>query len=291
MEELNKFFDVNSDGPYMVLSDKDNKNQCLVISFRDNVHTIFIHDLDKCGFTGTESLNILYDFAKKNPAITKIEMADGSRITQCGTSISLSILKILTNGESWYNSLGYKSVNYDAEKEHNAKIIDIKFVDFLNLCIENHADKYKKSITDFDYDTFETMKSRYRPEYIKEMETNEKIKNDPEALNAKIQEFKKNHFEKYMNLEKWKGTNPEMPVRVFFNIINDKLKSDKLNNGCDPVAYEWLRDIIDFIQYSDVLLYSATLIKSVVKKGGKRKRKSKKQKGKKTKHTLKSNKK
>ena len=117
------------------------------------------------------------------------------------------------------------------------------------------------------------MKSRYRPEYIKEMETNEKIKNDPEALNAKIQEFKKTHFEKYMNLEKWKGTNPEMPVRVFFNIINNKLKSDKLNNGCNPVAYEWLRDIMSFIQYSDVLLYSATLIKSVVKKGGKRKRK------------------
>lgn len=73
MEELNKFFDVNSDGPHMVLSDKDNKNQCLVISFRDNGHTIFIHDLDKCGFTGTESLNILYDFAKKIQTLQKLK--------------------------------------------------------------------------------------------------------------------------------------------------------------------------------------------------------------------------
>jgi hypothetical protein len=282
INELTEFFDVNSNGPYVVLSHKENKNQCLVISFRDNGHTIFIHDLDKCGFTGTESLNILCDFANKNPDIKKIEIADGSRITQCGTSISLSILKILTNGESWYNSLGYKSDNYDTEKEHNAKIIDMKFADFLNLCIENHADKYKKSITDFNYESFKTMKSRYRPEYITEMETNEKIKNDPELLNAKIQEFKKTHLEKYINLE-----NAEMSVRVFFNIMNDKLKSDKLNNSCDAVDYEWLRDIIDFIQYSDVLLYSATLKKSVVKKGGKRKRKSKKQKGKKRRHTSK----
>jgi hypothetical protein len=162
----------------------------------------------------------------------------------------------------------------------------MKFGDFLNLCIENQADKYKKNITDFDYESFKTMKSRYRPEYIKEMETNETIKNDPELLNAKIQEFKKTHLEKYMNLE-----NAEMSVRVFFNNINDKLKSDKLNNSCDTVYYEWLRDIIDFIQYSDVLLYSGSLMKLVVTKGGKKRRKSKKHKGKKREYLTRHNRK
>ncbi len=277
LEKLKEFFDVNPDGPYIVLSDKGKEKQCLVISFRDNGNTIFIHDLDKCGFSGTESLNILYDFAKENPDIKTIELADGSVISQCGSSISLSILKILTTGKSWYNSLGYKSVNYDAEVEHNARIIEMEFKEFLNLCIDKQAEKYEKLIIYFDYDTFEKNKSIYQPEYVTKIETNKNLKDNPEALTAKIQEFKKTNFEKYMNLEKWEGTNPEMPVRVFFNIINDKLKIDKSNNSCDAGDYEWLREFIYFIKYSEVLLYSGSLIKQVIhevdkKEGGRRKK-------------------
>jgi hypothetical protein len=36
----------------------------------------------------------------------------------------LRYLKILTTGESWYNSFGYKSLNHDANVAHNAVIIN-----------------------------------------------------------------------------------------------------------------------------------------------------------------------
>ena len=42
----------------------------------------------------------------------------------CTVDIDLHYLKILTTGESWYNSLGYKSVNHDANVAHNAVIIN-----------------------------------------------------------------------------------------------------------------------------------------------------------------------
>ena len=53
-----------------------------------------------------------------------IKLEDGSSIHVCTVDIDLRYLKILTTGESWYNSFGYKSVNHDANVAHNAVIIN-----------------------------------------------------------------------------------------------------------------------------------------------------------------------
>ena len=59
-----------------------------------------------------------------------IKLEDSSSINVCagqnssGMNIDLRYLKILTTGESWYNSFGYKSVNHDANVAHNAVIIN-----------------------------------------------------------------------------------------------------------------------------------------------------------------------
>jgi len=57
-------------------------------------------------------------------------LEDGSSINVCagqnssGMNIDLRYLKILTTGESWYNSFGYKSLNHDANVARNAVIIN-----------------------------------------------------------------------------------------------------------------------------------------------------------------------
>jgi len=53
-----------------------------------------------------------------------IKLGDNSSIHVCTVDIDLRYLKILTTGESWYNSFGYKSLNHHANVEHNAVIIN-----------------------------------------------------------------------------------------------------------------------------------------------------------------------
>jgi hypothetical protein len=68
---------------------------------------------------------------KNIPYITDIGLQDGSEIYFCDYRFSLAILKILTNGHSWYNSFGYISKDYDMEKSHNMRIIELSCIDFI----------------------------------------------------------------------------------------------------------------------------------------------------------------
>jgi hypothetical protein len=83
---------------------------------------MYISHLDKCGISGSETLKKIEEFAML-AGFKKINLYDASRITICGYSVDLAKLKILTKGESWYNSLGYKSENYDNEKKNNEAVI------------------------------------------------------------------------------------------------------------------------------------------------------------------------
>ena len=64
----------------------------------------------------------------KTLKINTIQLYDDSKVRVCdgngnNTEIDLFRLKILTKGESWYNSLGYKSEYYAEEIEHNREVI------------------------------------------------------------------------------------------------------------------------------------------------------------------------
>jgi hypothetical protein len=61
-------------------------------------------------------LKIIDKLAESIPCIEFIDLQHGSAISICDEEISLRDLKILTKGESWYNSLGYKSPIYEDEK-------------------------------------------------------------------------------------------------------------------------------------------------------------------------------
>jgi hypothetical protein len=83
---------------------------------------LHIHQLWRCGIAGNDTLKKIEEIARL-VGCTKISLYDLSRITICGDTFDMAVLKILTRGESWYNSLGYKSENYDSEKNNNEVVI------------------------------------------------------------------------------------------------------------------------------------------------------------------------
>lgn len=116
---------------------KNGRNLCLEFEFiedeeeEDGGTVLYISKIFKCGdgqYT-REVIKLIETMAKTIPIppwsrVKYIKLEDGSSIHVCTVDIDLRYLKILTTGESWYNSFGYKSVNHDANVAHNAVIIN-----------------------------------------------------------------------------------------------------------------------------------------------------------------------
>jgi len=126
-------------------------NHCvdLVIKYQENL--LHIDYLNKCsGNGGAKLLNKIEQFAFSLPSsINKITLQDVSSINLCKTYISCSLanLYLLTTGESWYNKFGFKSDNYENEKEHNRKVIELTMNDAFNKMPTLPKDEIINSIT------------------------------------------------------------------------------------------------------------------------------------------------
>jgi hypothetical protein len=123
--------------PYYYINSNSNGNErddCLEINISDT--EIKVMNLNKCnGHSGKNLLMRLETFAKKM-RIRKISLSDASRIetyTNCSNrrGVDLHFLKIITKGESWYNSLGYVSINFENEKKHNETVVNNAFNNFI----------------------------------------------------------------------------------------------------------------------------------------------------------------
>jgi hypothetical protein len=108
----------------------NNGQTCFTIIVDSN--SIYIDNLYKCILKGSESLQIVENLAIRMKNIIYISLTDLSDISILSSDkvINLPILKILTKGESWYNSLGYFS-NDKTEKERNKLIIDGNYREFV----------------------------------------------------------------------------------------------------------------------------------------------------------------
>jgi hypothetical protein len=82
-----------------------------------------------------------------------IKLGDNSSIHVCTVDIDLRYLKILTTGESWYNSFGYKSLNHDANVAHNAVIINKPMHELLSeLYDKEYIKKFKTRFPELNTD-------------------------------------------------------------------------------------------------------------------------------------------
>ena len=101
--------------------------ECLVYSIDELTSNIYISKISKCSDgkpLTREAIKMVEDFAKSDPDIRFIYLDDESSINVCTVPLQLRYLKILTTGQSWYNSIGYKSFEHDADVAHNARIIN-----------------------------------------------------------------------------------------------------------------------------------------------------------------------
>lgn len=134
---------VDPSGSYKI---KNGRDLCLEFEFIEDVYededeyedeyedgstVLHISKIFKCGdgkytrelIKMIENMAVNIQFAPWS-RVKYIKLEDGSSIHVCDVDIDLRYLKILTTGESWYNSFGYKSVNHDANVAHNAVIIN-----------------------------------------------------------------------------------------------------------------------------------------------------------------------
>ena len=122
---------------------KDDDLDCFTIILHPD--KIYIAVLEKCGIKGGDSLKMIDKLSKIIPNIKYIELTDGSLLPLCDDIfVNLAILKILTNGISWYNSYGYVSEDYTNEIEYNKKIINMNYHEFINKVYEINLDLFKQ---------------------------------------------------------------------------------------------------------------------------------------------------
>ena len=125
-------FDVEKtpNGSFQIKNGSD--HLCLEFEFNEGGTVLYISQIVKCGDSTPltrEIIKMIETMAKSIPVppwsrVKYIKLDDGSSIHVCTVDIDLHYLKILTTGESWYNSFGYKSVEHDANVAHNAVIIN-----------------------------------------------------------------------------------------------------------------------------------------------------------------------
>jgi hypothetical protein len=126
----------------VVIKTLDGK-ECLFFNVLSNL--IYVDTVQKCGVTGTEVLKKVEELTKLIPRVKEIFLMDASKMSKCGIDIDLAKIKILTKGESWYNSLGYTSATGDTNKEKsiNEKIINMSYNDFIDNLIKDPSIKQR----------------------------------------------------------------------------------------------------------------------------------------------------
>jgi hypothetical protein len=120
--------------PFISTSNKDGSvtitnggKECLVYSIEDLTENIYISRISKCSDgkpLTREVIKVVENLAVSKSDIRYIYLDDKSSINVCTVPLQLYYLKILTTGESWYNSIGYKSSTHDDDVAHNAVIIN-----------------------------------------------------------------------------------------------------------------------------------------------------------------------
>jgi hypothetical protein len=173
MSEPFKFDVTFENGSYKI---KNGRDLCLQFEFiedededeyeDDDGIVLYISKVFKCsdGMPLTRDvIKLIEDMVKSIPdppwsRVKYIKLEDGSSINVCpgqnssGMNIDLRYLKILTTGESWYNSFGYKSLNHDDNVAHNAVIINKPMHQLLSELVDQQY---------FDPEYIEKFKARF----------------------------------------------------------------------------------------------------------------------------------
>ena len=230
-------FDVGfiEDDEYGYIKRKNEDNYPMTFHFENNsIHL----DLQISGEIGSGLLNKMEEAVKTVASIKYIRLIDGAHYEKFGSInyfTDLSLLHILTTGESWYNSLGYKSINYESEIQHNKKKLEMP-------CEYFFRDVFGKSLKNYILITKSEIKKK---KLI--------IKNPEEH----IDEIRKQYRDDWNKI--FEPVNPETKfrgktVRDFFIQLWQETK-----DVCEK--FPTLRKILDYVNKSNLIEYNGTLEK------------------------------
>jgi len=104
-------YDLDEEGNFNVR----NNGHCLTFTLDNEKDIIFfaIKNLNRCKISGSKTLERL-ELLARCVGIKYLQLEDQSYINST-YEIDLAFISILAKGESWYNSVGYKQINYDEE--------------------------------------------------------------------------------------------------------------------------------------------------------------------------------
>jgi hypothetical protein len=221
---------------------------CLKLTFKED--NISISLLEKCGITGSELLNKVEKLARIISKIEYIDLVDASHIEKCDYIINLALLKILTKGESWYNSLGYKSSTYDVEVANNRKFMNMDCKTFFDYVFNKNFEKY------MDIHSIEAIKARIKRIENKSSElriTEQKKLDNPNYIADISREYK---IKESRLIEAMPPYDSGVKVKEYFeNALS--------NLSCDNTNSFWLSEILDYISKSGIIIYDNNLSKLI----------------------------
>jgi len=133
-----------------IFSDDDLSYQSFCIRFYVIGNVLYLSELNKCHYSGKINLNKIIEYAKSFDYLHFIKLTDASNIRLIDIDalqfryISLSLLSILSSGNSWYNKYGFFSENYANELVENKKKIIMNINEFMTECIKNSSQNRSK---------------------------------------------------------------------------------------------------------------------------------------------------
>ena len=148
-------------------------DDCAFIQLFDD--HIYIELLERCGINGSQTIRKIEQLAVKLENISYISLEDDSTLKvfpEFDIWINLYIYKILTKGQSWYNSLDYYSDNYEEELDENAKFKTMTIKEFQEDVSSSDINnkKYNKHLNDLtEFFSFEPDESMTVPDFYKKI--------------------------------------------------------------------------------------------------------------------------
>jgi len=252
------------------------ETNCLIFQFFDDY--IKIDKIDKCGIRGSETLDKIEQIGIQMDNIEYICLEDDSNIEILpDIEIDLGVFKILTKGESWYNSLGYVSDNYTNETQHNETIIEMTLSEFQEKIEQLNIDELQKKHT-IEY--YENQIKEYKSqlpnqinEYMKG--TIQKKISDTESIIDNIDDYLKGQIDNFLKSYETNLSNllPLFPdifsdesidtitVKQFYNKIMEIFKRDE----SDEEKGEWLSKSLEFVRKSNILTYNRDELRKYIR--------------------------
>ena len=246
--------DEDHDEGYKCVEIKTTENRtCAQLQiYSDHIH---INSLEKCGATtGSHMLEMIERMAERMGNINYITIGDGSNLFLCPgiRGIPLATLKILTTGQSWYNSKGY---------------ISNRFYNSDGKLSKPDYEKYQDGIEDtlqMDYETF--------------MERVYDLKRRHRFGRMTLKKYDETYLDE---LKKEQNTGIRLFPRVkktvqgYFNYVWKDIQNSIKTNGCDyeetKQKCQWLSDYLGFHIHHYILNYNGELRKKIKLDGGRKK--------------------